>query len=98
MFHELLWLDRKDGRSGQPPSGCRFTLLSVHGHVVNRAIPLAGGITFFTMVMLSVYKDTFKVNSILRMYPGTAVSACNILDVFSFHHSPQNEYGILSHP
>ena len=87
----------------QPRAECsrraddRFTVLSVHGHIINRAIPLAAGITYFTMVVLSIYKDTLKVNSILYMYPGTAMSTYNILNVFFFYHAPQNEYGTLSY-
>jgi len=70
-------------------------VLSVHSHIIDHAIPLAVGITVSTMVVLAIYKDTLKVNSIIYMDPGTAVSTFNILNVFFFHYDPKNGYGYL---
>jgi hypothetical protein len=65
--------------------------LSVHRHIIDHAIPLAAGITFSTMVVLAIYKDTLKVNGFLYRYPGTAMSTCNMLNVFFFHDAPNDE-------
>ena len=85
MFSRRLWPE------------LQFKVLSVHSHIIDHAIPLALGITFSTMVVLAVYKDTLEVNSIFYMYPGTAVSTFNILNVFFFHNAPKNQYEYLSY-
>jgi hypothetical protein len=61
--------------------------MDIHVYMMTHTIPNPFGITFPTMVVLTVNKVVLVVHSLIFTHPDPAVSTVNIFNVFFFHQS-----------
>jgi len=74
-----------DAETGKKGTFYKGLSVDVHIHVMTHTIPDTFWITFPAVVVLTVNKVVFVVNSLLFTHPRTTVRTVNILNIFFFH-------------